>query len=410
MAEEQAVTQPGGNSFLGKLSGLARHTDIIFAMAVMAIVFLLIFPIPSGLLDVMLALSITFSVLILMTVLFIDKPLDFNSFPSILLIAAILRLALNIASTRLILANGHEGPDAAGGVIQAFGSFVMAGNVVIGFIVFGILTIINFVVITKGSGRVAEVSARFSLDAMPGKQMAIDADLSSGLIDEETAKSRRKELEDESTFFGSMDGANKFVRGDAIAGLLITFINFVAGIVIGMVQNDMPFDQALQTYTMLTIGDGLVSQIPALIVSVGAGLLVTKSGVRGSADKAVIGQLSRYPNAMFIVAGLLAFMGIAMPGIPPQYFLPLAGILVFIGWTIKKNNEIAAETNPEMPQLIGEDGQPVDAEEEQEVSPEEEIKAALINGCYKVGAWIWFAAIDQLRKGSSSNRADKSAT
>lgn len=334
------------NSILANLTLFSKSKDILFAVGVICIIFLLIFPIPSGLLDVLLALSITLSVLILMTVLFIEKPLDFSSFPSILLITALLRLSLNIASTRLILSNGHNGPEAAGGVINAFGGFVMAGNVVIGFIVFGILTIINFVVITKGSGRVAEVAARFSLDAMPGKQMAIDADLSSGMITEDDARVRRKELEDESTFFGSMDGANKFVRGDAIAGLMITFINLIGGVIIGMVQQGMPFGQAIETYTTLTIGDGLVSQLPALIISTGAGLLVTKAGVKGSADKAVLGQLTRYPNAMFIVAGLLSFMGFFMPGIPAHYFLPVAAIAAYIGWTIKALQKI--ETDAEV--------------------------------------------------------------
>lgn len=340
MAEEgAAVAAKGGGGIINSIMNIAQKTQLAFAIAVMSIVFLLIFPIPKQLLDVLLALSISLSVLILMTTLFIEKPLDFSSFPSILLISAILRLSLNIASTRLILAHGHEGPNAAGGVIQAFGGFVMGGNVVIGVIVFGILTIINFVVITKGSGRVAEVAARFSLDAMPGKQMAIDADLSAGLIDEGTAKQRRKDLEDESTFFGSMDGANKFVRGDAIAGLLITFINFIGGIIIGMVQNDLSFDEALHTYSLLTIGDGIVSQIPALIISTGAGLLVTKAGVAGSADKAVLGQLSKYPNSMFIVSGLLAFMGIFMPGIPAEFFLPMAGFVGWMGWYLKSAQE-----------------------------------------------------------------------
>ena len=338
MAEGEAKT--GG--FLGNFSGLAKKPEIAFAIAVMVIVFLLIFPIPHQILDILLACSISLAVVILMTTLFIEKPLELSSFPSILLISAILRLALNIASTRLILAHGHEGPGAAGGVIQAFGGFVMGGNVVIGVIVFGILTIINFVVITKGSGRVAEVAARFSLDAMPGKQMAIDADLSAGLIDEAVAKARRKELEDESTFFGSMDGANKFVRGDAIAGLLITFINFIGGIIIGMVQNDLSFDEALHTYSLLTIGDGIVSQVPALIVSTGAGLLVTKAGVQGSADKAVLGQLSKYPNAMFIVSGLLVFMAFFMPGIPMVFFLPIAGLIGWVGYSIKKKQTAQA--------------------------------------------------------------------
>ncbi|MCW8951954.1 MAG: FHIPEP family type III secretion protein, partial [Rhodospirillales bacterium] len=266
---------------------MLRRGDLAYALGVIAILAVLILPMPRWLLDVSLAFSITFSVLILMTALFVERPLQFTSFPTVLLLATMVRLALNLASTRLILAHGHEGPDAAGRVIEAFGGFVMGGNFVIGIIVFAILVIVNFVVITKGSGRIAEVSARFTLDAMPGKQMAIDADLSSGLINEDEAKTRRKELEDESSFFGSMDGASKFVRGDAIAGLLITFINVVGGIIIGVLQNDMALAAAGDTYTRLTVGDGLVTQIPALIVSTAAGMLVTKAGVTGATEDAL---------------------------------------------------------------------------------------------------------------------------
>ncbi|MEM6491797.1 MAG: FHIPEP family type III secretion protein, partial [Pseudomonadota bacterium] len=230
---------------LQRAFGHARgRGDILMALGLVAVLVVLILPMPRWLLDVSLALSITFSVLILMTALFIQKPLEFSAFPTVLLIATILRLALNLASTRLILSNGHEGTDAAGQVIQAFGGFVMQGSFIIGIIVFAILVLVNFVVITKGAGRIAEVSARFTLDAMPGKQMAIDADLSAGLIDEQTARTRRKELEDESTFFGAMDGASKFVRGDAIAGLLITLINIIGGLIIGTVQHDLTLGQA----------------------------------------------------------------------------------------------------------------------------------------------------------------------
>ena len=307
-----------------------------FAVGIMGILVVLMLPIPPQLLDLLLGVSITLSVLILMTVLFVDKPLHLNSFPTILLVATMLRLSLNIASTRLILSKGHEGGNAAGGVIEAFGGFVMQGSVIIGVIIFGILTIINFIVITKGSGRIAEVSARFSLDAMPGKQMAIDADLSAGLIEENEAKTRRKELEDESTFFGAMDGASKFVRGDAIAGLLITFINLIAGILIGVAQNEMPFGEAVDTYTILTIGDGLVSQFPALIVSTAAGMLVTKAGVAGSADKAVLAQLGRFPSALGLTSGLL-FMLALMPGIPFIPFFLLSSALGYASWYLWKN-------------------------------------------------------------------------
>ena len=330
MAAEQNIGMNMPTLQLGARA-VMRRSDIFFALGIMAIIMVLLVPVPKQVLDLLLSVSITISMLILMTVLFIDKPLALSSFPTILLIATMLRLSLNIASVRLILSRGHLGTDAAGHVIQAFGAMVMAGSVLIGSIIFAILTIINFVVITKGSGRIAEVSARFSLDAMPGTQMAIDADLSAGLIDEKAAKSRRKELEDESSFYGAMDGASKFVRGDAIAGLLITFINFIGGIIIGTVQKNLSFGQALDTYTVLTIGDGLVSQIPALIVSTAAGLLVTKAGISGSAEKAVLGQLGNSPTAISITSGLLFFMGV-MPGLPALPFLFLSGVTGYVAY------------------------------------------------------------------------------
>lgn len=311
----------GGFKFPG-LDQIAKRADLGLALGVIFIILVLIMPLPSAALDVLLALSIIFSVLILMTALFIQTPLEFSSFPAILLIATMLRLSLNLASTRLILSNGHEGTGAAGKVIEAFGHFVMQGNFVIGIIVFGILVIVNFVVITKGSGRIAEVAARFNLDAMPGKQMAIDADLSAGLIDENEAKTRRRDLEDESAFFGAMDGASKFVRGDAIAGLLITFINVIGGMIIGVAQMEMSAGDAARAYTLLTVGDGLVSQIPSLIVSIAAGLLVSKAGVKGAADQALIKQLSGYPKAM----GLSAFVMIAMAFLPGLPFIPFMAL------------------------------------------------------------------------------------
>src|SRR6201988_597424 len=277
---------------LGEIGALPKRGDIALAIGVMTILVVLILPLPPVLLDICLAISIIISVLILMTALFIHTPLEFSSFPTVLLISTMLRLSLNLASTRLILSRGHEGTDAAGHVIEAFGNFVMGGNFVIGIIVFAILVIVNFVVITKGSGRIAEVAARFHLDAMPGKQMAIDADLSAGMIDEQEARKRRKTLEDEGGFFGAMDGASKFVRGDAIAGLLVVFINIIGGMIIGIVQQGLSFADAARTYTALPGGDGLVTQVPALIVSTAAGLLVAKAGVSGAADKAMMKQLS----------------------------------------------------------------------------------------------------------------------
>jgi len=312
-----------------------RHADIGLALAVIGILVILILPMPAMLLDLLLGVSLIFSVLILMTSLFIHRPLEFSSFPTILLIATMMRLALNLASTRLILSKGHEGGDAAGRVIEAFGNFVMQGNFIIGIIVFAILVIVNFVVITKGSGRIAEVAARFTLDAMPGKQMAIDADLSAGLIDDEQARTRRKQLEDESSFFGAMDGASKFVRGDAIAGLLITFINIIGGIVIGVAQMDMSMSDAGAAYTLLTVGDGLVTQIPALIVSTAAGLLVSKAGVEGAADKALVGQLSSYPKALGMSAFVMVVMSL-LPGIPVLPFITLAAGAAAAAWLVTK--------------------------------------------------------------------------
>jgi flagellar biosynthesis protein FlhA len=338
------VTAGSGFNLGASLSGMAavfKRGDIGLAIGVMAIIVVLILPMPPLMLDFALAISIIFSVLILMTALFIHTPLEFSSFPTVLLIATMLRLALNLASTRLILANGHEGTAAAGHVIEAFGNLVMGGNFVIGIIVFAILIIVNFVVITKGSGRIAEVAARFNLDAMPGKQMAIDADLSAGLIDETQARDRRKHLEDESSFFGAMDGASKFVRGDAIAGLLVTFINVIGGMIIGIAQQGMPFMEAGRTYTLLTVGDGLVSQVPALIVSTAAGLLVSKAGVTGAADKALFKQLSGYPKALGMSSAVMLVMSL-LPGIPMIPFLMLGGGAGALAYIFQKNAKIAA--------------------------------------------------------------------
>ena len=331
-----------GNFLRSSLARAAKRGDIMLALGVVAILVVLILPLPTWMLDFALAFSITFSVLILMTALFVERPLDFNAFPTILLLATMIRLSLNLASTRLILSDGHEGTHAAGQVIEAFGGFVMSGNFIIGIIVFAILVIVNFVVITKGSGRIAEVSARFSLDAMPGKQMAIDADLSSGLIDEETAKQRRKDLEEESAFFGAMDGAAKFVRGDAVAGLLITFINVIAGIIIGVAQKDLSFLEAANAYTRLTVGDGLVSQIPALIVSTAAGMVVTKAGVAGTAEVAIFKQLGGQPKALWLVAFLLLALSI-IPGIPAFPFLTLAIICAGGAYFVNYRDNAVAE-------------------------------------------------------------------
>jgi flagellar biosynthesis protein FlhA len=322
--------------------GWVARGEVALALGVVGIVVLLIIPIPSFMLDGLLAISITSAVLILMTSLLIKKPLEFTGFPMVLLVTTLYRLALNIASTRLILGHGHEGVHGAGHIIEAFGRLMMGGNFAIGLIVFAILVIVNFVVITKGSGRIAEVAARFTLDAMPGKQMAIDADLSSGLIDDSEAKRRRKELEQESTFFGAMDGASKFVRGDAVAGLVIVAINVIGGILIGVMQHHIPIGQAASTYTIMTIGDGLVSQIPALVISIAAGFLVSKSGVEGSADKALVTQLAMNPVALGMVsaaAGVIALV----PGMP---IIPFAAISNGAGSLAWRRSQKALEPAP----------------------------------------------------------------
>jgi flagellar biosynthesis protein FlhA len=334
--------QASGSSFtIRSIGAYLKRSEIGLAVGIMAILIVLILPLPAWLLDVSLAFSLSASIVILMTAVFIQKPLEFSSFPTVLLIATMLRLALNIASTRLILSHGNEGTAASGRVIEGFGKLITQGNFVIGVIVFVILVIINFVVITKGSGRIAEVAARFSLDAMPGKQMAVDADLSAGLIDEKEAKRRRKELEAESNFFGAMDGASKFVRGDAVAGLLIVAINIVGGIIIAVAQKGMSFADATHTFTLLTVGDGLVSQMPALIVSTAAGLMVSKAGVEGSADKALVGQLSNYPQALTMASAVMAVVAV-LPGMPLLVFGGLSATAGALAYHAHKKKDARA--------------------------------------------------------------------
>ena len=309
--------------------------DVGFALGIVFILTVLFLPLPAWMIDVGLAFSIALSVLILMVALWIPRPLDFSAFPTVLLLATLLRLSLNIATTRLILANGAEGHEAAGYVIAGFANFVMGDDFVIGTIVFVILITVNFLVITKGATRIAEVGARFTLDAIPGKQMAIDADLNGGLIDDKEATRRRRELEEESAFFGSMDGASKFVRGDAIAGLIITAVNVFGGIIIGVTRHDMTPAAAADVFTKLSVGDGLVTQIPALIVSLAAGLLVSKGGTRGSAEKAIFGQLGHYPRALQM-AGFVMFLLALAPGLPFAPFAVLGGVLVFIAYLVPR--------------------------------------------------------------------------
>ncbi|WP_245531366.1 flagellar biosynthesis protein FlhA [Asticcacaulis biprosthecium] len=334
------------------------------AVGVISIIVILILPMPPLILDILLALSITSSILILMTGLFIKKPLDFSSFPTVLLVTTLFRLALNITSMRIILSHGQDGEEAAGAVIHAFGSMMTQGNYIIGGILFAILVLVNFVVITKGSGRIAEVAARFTLDSMPGKQMAIDADLSSGLIDTEEAKRRRKEVEQESGFFGAMDGASKFVRGDAVAGIVITLVNIIGGMLIGILQHGMDAGAAAQTYLLLTIGDGLVTQIPALIISIAAGFLVSKAGVDGSADKALVSQLAMNPVALGMVSAASGVMGL-IPGMPIFFFAAIAIATGLLAW------KVGRAPQPPTPQEIA-------ADEQRNLPPEEEpISAAL---------------------------------
>ncbi len=328
---------------------LLRRSDLMIAVGIIVILGFMIIPIPPILLDMSLSFSITLAIVVLVVSTMISRPLEFSVFPSALLVVTLLRLSLNIASTRLILMQGHEGTDAAGKVIQAFGEFVTGGNFVVGFLIFLILVIVNFIVITKGAGRVAEVSARFTLDAMPGKQMSIDADLNAGLIDETEARRRRQEISREADFYGAMDGASKFVRGDAIAGLIIVVINIVGGFLIGVLQQGMPIAEAAKTYTILTIGDGLVAQIPAIITSTAAGIVVTRSTAESNLGSDFTKQLLMNPKALGIAAGVMAFFGL-IPGLPTIPFLILAsavGIGAYIVSKSSKKEQEAIEPEPE---------------------------------------------------------------
>ena len=303
---------------------------------VLLIMSMLVLPLPAWLLDILFTFNILISLIVILVAIGITRPLEFSSFPAILLFTTMLRLALNVASTRVVLVEGHTGPDAAGKVIEAFGEFVIAGNYFVGIIIFAILIIINFIVITKGAGRVSEVSARFTLDAMPGKQMAIDADLNAGVIDQETAKRRREEISQEADLFGSMDGASKFVRGDAIAGLLILFINVIGGMVVGMAQHDLSIAEAGETYVLLTIGDGLVAQIPALLLSLATAIVVTRVTTSESMTEQASSQLAS-PSALFVSAGILATLGL-VPGMPTMVFVSLAAAAAGIGYRVRQKH------------------------------------------------------------------------
>jgi flagellar biosynthesis protein FlhA len=321
--------------FLKKFERYTKNADLFMAMALVAVLAVMLIPLPPFLLDISLTLSLTLSILILLVALYTRRPLDFSVFPSLLLITTLFRLALNVASTRLILTEGHNGPQAVGQVISAFGQFVVGNNYVIGFVIFVILVVINFVVITKGSGRVAEVAARFTLDAMPGKQMSIDADLNAGLITEKEARTRRREIEMEADFYGSMDGASKFVRGDAIAGIIITLVNIVGGLFIGMFQKGLDLNTAAHYYTMLTIGDGLVAQIPALIVSTAAGIVVTRNSGDQDMGADLTRQLFLKWKAVAIVSGILTMLGL-VPGLPGYPFFFMSLIMGVTAWVIRR--------------------------------------------------------------------------
>ncbi len=332
-------------TLLNKLGGKSVAAPLIIVM----LLSMMVLPLPAIMLDVMFSFNIALSILVLMIGLSTVKPLDFLAFPTVLLITTMLRLSLNVASTRIILTEGHTGPDAAGKVIEAFGHFLIGGNYTVGIVVFIILTIINFTVVTKGAGRIAEVGARFTLDAMPGKQMAIDADLNAGLIGEDDARTRRKEVSQEAEFYGAMDGASKYVRGDAIAGILIIIINIIGGLIVGLVQHDMLFMDAVKDYTLLAIGDGLVAQIPSIIISIAAGVVVSRVANNEDISNQLINQLFSNSRAIYITGGIIGIMGI-VPGMPNLAFLTLAIILIAIAYYVEKNKtdalSVVEETAP----------------------------------------------------------------
>ncbi len=323
--------------FFEKLKAFSHNSDLMIAVGLIIVIGVMVVPIPPLALDMFLALSLAMSVAVLLMSVYAKKPLDFSTFPAVLLITTLLRLSLNVASTRNILLNGaSEGTKAAGSIIESFGEFVVGGNFAVGLIIFIILVVINFIVITKGAGRVAEVSARFVLDAMPGKQMAIDADLNAGLIDDKEAKRRRAEVAQEADFYGSMDGASKFVRGDAIAGILITVINVIGGIIVGVAQQDMSFSDASRVFTLLTVGDGLVAQIPALIISTAAGIIATRNSSGTGLGDQVGQEFSAHPKAFYITAGVI-FLFALIPGFPALPFVVVASIIAFAGFKIEQN-------------------------------------------------------------------------
>jgi flagellar biosynthesis protein FlhA len=337
----------GSEGKRGIVSELVGSSSAMMALGVIGILMVMMIPLPTLLLDILLTFSITISIIILLMAMYVLKPLDFSIFPSILLIVTLLRLSLNVASTRIILLHGNEGTTAAGQVIHAFGTFVVGGNYVVGLIVFMVLVLINFIVITKGSTRVAEVAARFTLDAMPGKQMSIDADLNAGLISDTDARRRRGDLEKETNFYGAMDGASKFVRGDAVAGIVITLINIIGGLIVGVVQKGMPAIDAARNYTLLTVGDGLVTQIPALIVSTAAGMLVTRSAASSDLGEEVRNQLQIQPKAIATAASIILIFAL-IPGMPKLSFILVSAGIGYMGYKFYRSADKSRATEEEV--------------------------------------------------------------
>ncbi|MHB0774111.1 flagellar biosynthesis protein FlhA [Halomonas sp. WWR20] len=358
------------SDLLGRQNWLndARFKLLAGPVLIIMILSMMILPLPPFALDIFFTFNIALAIMVLLVSMFTQKPLDFAAFPAVLLFSTLLRLSLNVASTRVVLMEGHEGAGAAGAVIEAFGEFLIGGNFAVGLVVFLILVVINFMVITKGAGRIAEVGARFTLDAMPGKQMAIDADLNAGLIGEEDARKRRSEISQEADFFGSMDGASKFVRGDAMAGLMIMVINLIGGLIIGVAQHGMPFAEAARTYTLLTVGDGLVAQIPALVISTAAGVTVSRVNTDQDVGQQLISQLFNNPQVMFLAAGVMGLLGM-VPGMPNLVFLLFAVLLGSLGWWLVQKGQRSAEEQvsaktpppvPETPEASWDDVQLVD--------------------------------------------------
>nr|MBP7916338.1 FHIPEP family type III secretion protein [Giesbergeria sp.] len=332
------ITLNSAKQWAGKNATAAQ--GMAAPLLVVAILALMVLPIPTWMLDVFFTLNIAVALMVMMVAAYMLKPLDFAAFPSVLLLTTLMRLSLNVASTRVVLLEGHTGPGAAGAVIEAFGHFLIGGNFAVGLIVFSILVVINFIVITKGAERIAEVSARFTLDAMPGKQMAVDADLNAGLIDEAEAKRRRLEVGEEANFFGSMDGASKFVRGDAVAGILILLINIVGGFAIGMLQHGLSAGKAADTYILMAVGDALVAQIPGLLISVAAAMVISRVGKESDMGQQIVKQLFTSPRVLGITAGILVFLGL-IPGMPHMVFLGIGSVMGYMAWSLLQKAKVA---------------------------------------------------------------------